>query len=106
MKNNFNTLISCSNSEKLAEVHKEKLNNEASLRARQEYLSQLDIDPNFKDGLELMLNEINAELVDIMECKFDILARDKQIKEAEGNVIPLESRRKRPVFEEMKQAAA
>jgi hypothetical protein len=50
-----------------------------------------------------MLDDINASLFEIMECKNDILAANDEVFNTD-NVSNLEYERKRPVFEELKAA--
>lgn len=77
MENNFNSFNECSASSKLNQVHEQNLKNEESLKKRHEVISKLDINPEFSWPLNDMLDEINASLFEIMECKSDILAENE-----------------------------
>jgi len=103
MGNNFNKPGSEYSSPTLNETHEKKLQNETSLRERHDLISKLDINPEFSWPLNAMLDDINASLFEIMECKNDILAANDEVFNTD-NVSNLEYERKRPVFEELKAA--
>lgn len=112
MTNNFNTFGGSCNSPKLEEVQTAKSQTleslklqAASLKDTNEFLSWLKLDPQLEAWLKRMRDEINANIEDLIGCESSIIAANDEITEANTNVIPLSTHRKRPIFEELKKYA-